>query len=134
MVIAGAGVAGLEALLVLRALAADLVEIELIAPTDRFVYRPLLVAEPFGIGTATEIDLAPIVAETGARHLRDALASVEPEKRVVHTTAGADVGYDALLVPPSGNPIEDDGRKNRAGGESSSDAGKDAQRGRAQRR
>jgi sulfide:quinone oxidoreductase len=105
VVIAGAGVAGLEALLALRALAGDRLELHLIAPTSTFVYRPLLVAEPFGIATAAHVDLAPIVAESGAHHRRDGVAGVEPEQHIVHTTAGAEVPYDALLLAVGARPV-----------------------------
>jgi hypothetical protein len=50
VLIAGGGVAGLEALLALRALAGDLVDLELLAPEPAFWYRPLAVAEPFDAG------------------------------------------------------------------------------------
>jgi sulfide:quinone oxidoreductase len=52
VVIAGGGVAGLEALLALRALAADRVDLTLIAPDDHFAYRPLAVAQPFALGAS----------------------------------------------------------------------------------
>ena len=48
VLIAGGGVAALEAMLALRALAADRVSVVLVAPDREFVYRPLAVAEPFG--------------------------------------------------------------------------------------
>jgi hypothetical protein len=50
VVVAGAGVAGLETLMALRALAGARVELTLIAPQDEFVYRPLAVEEPFASG------------------------------------------------------------------------------------
>src|SRR5918994_899446 len=105
VLIAGGGVAGLEALLALRALAGELVDIELIAPTDVFVYRPLLVAEPFGIGAATRVDLGPIVDEADARQTRDALALVEPRDRTITTRTGTKLAYDALLVAPGAHPV-----------------------------
>jgi hypothetical protein len=43
VVIAGGGVAGLEALLALRALAADRVQLTLVSPAADFFYRPLAV-------------------------------------------------------------------------------------------
>ena len=49
VVIAGGGVAGLEALLALHELAGPRVKVELLAPEREFVYRPLAVAEPFGL-------------------------------------------------------------------------------------
>jgi sulfide:quinone oxidoreductase len=106
VVIAGGGVAGLEAMLALRALAGDRVEIELLCPIDRFVYRPLLVAEPFGHAPTTIVDLASVVADSGADHRRDSLQSVELGARVVHTRAGARIEYDALLIALGAQPVE----------------------------
>ena len=53
VLIAGGGVAALEAALALRDLAADRVDVELLAPEPHFWYRPLSVAAPFELG---EID------------------------------------------------------------------------------
>ena len=50
VLIAGGGVAGLEALLALRDLAGDRVDLRLLAPEAEFVYRPMAVGEPFGRG------------------------------------------------------------------------------------
>jgi len=47
VVIAGGGVAALETLLALRALAGHLIDVTLISPTPEFVYRPVTVAEAF---------------------------------------------------------------------------------------
>ena len=48
VLIAGGGVAALEAALALRALAEDRVRVELLAPETQFWYRPLAVAD-FGV-------------------------------------------------------------------------------------
>ena len=48
VLIAGGGVAAIEAMLALHALAEDRVEIELLGPEPHFWYRPLSVVEPFG--------------------------------------------------------------------------------------
>ena len=61
MSIVGGGVAGLEAMLALRALAGTRVEIELLSPSDQFVYRPMLVAEPFGAAEVLRLDLRQAV-------------------------------------------------------------------------
>ena len=106
VLIAGAGVAGLEALLALRAHAEDLVDLHLLAPNDTFVYRPLLVAEPFGIATRTTLDLGPIVADAQVRRTRDALAGIDGGERSVTTTTGAKLSYDALVVAPGARPVE----------------------------
>ena len=58
VVIAGGGVAALEAMLALRRMAEDRVEILLISPERSFAYRPLAVAEPFDLGAERRFDLA----------------------------------------------------------------------------
>src|SRR4029453_14691842 len=67
VLIAGAGVAALEATLALRHLADELVEIELVAPEDEFVYRPMSVAEPFKQGEVRRFPLDRLVDPAGAR-------------------------------------------------------------------
>ena len=106
VVIAGGGVAGLEALLALRALAEELVDVELVSPTDEFVYRPMLVAEPFGAADALRIELERVARDAGARHTKDALVSVDPGARTINTASGKSLGYDALLIALGANPVE----------------------------
>jgi sulfide:quinone oxidoreductase len=48
VVIVGGGVAGLEALIALRALLGARVAVTLVSQDDWFINRPLTVAEPFG--------------------------------------------------------------------------------------
>jgi sulfide:quinone oxidoreductase len=106
VLIAGGGVAGLEALLALADLAEELVDVELISPGAEFVYRPLLVAEPFGAAEALRLDLRRIAAEAGARYTRGALASVDPARHAVATAEGVEIGYDLLLVAVGAQPVE----------------------------
>jgi sulfide:quinone oxidoreductase len=106
VVIAGGGVAGLEAVLALSELAEGLVDVELLSPNDEFVYRPLLVAEPFGAAEVLRIELAQVTADTAARHVKDELVSVEPGERTVATASGRTLQYDALLIALGANPIE----------------------------
>jgi sulfide:quinone oxidoreductase len=106
VVVAGGGVAGLEALLALSALADDLVDVELLSPTDEFVYRPLLVAEPFGKADVLTIGLEEVVREAGARHIKDSLVSVDPGARTLTTASGNTLGYEALLIALGANPVE----------------------------
>ena len=104
MLIAGGGVAGLEAALALQALAGDRVELELLSPADRFSYKPMLVAEPFGSGAATDFELAPILEAAAARHRRGALAEVEADERIAVTAEGERIGYEVLLVALGAQP------------------------------
>ncbi len=105
VVIAGGGVAGIEALLGLREVAGDRVELTLIAPQPDFTYRPMAVAEPFAVGLARTVPLAQLAADTGARLLGDALAGVDDAAGVVRLATGDTRRFDALLVAPGAHPV-----------------------------
>jgi sulfide:quinone oxidoreductase len=98
VLIAGGGVAGLEALLALRDLAGDRVDLTLLSPQPEFVYRPMAVAEPFGRGRAAHHELNGIAADVGADLVQGALAEVDGGGRFAVTAAGERLSYDALLV------------------------------------
>jgi len=98
VLIAGGGVAALEALLALRALAPEQTEITLLAPNSEFVYRPMTVREPFAYPQANRYALAPIVAEAGAELIAEELAWVDPQKRVAHTSGDVEIHYDELVL------------------------------------
>jgi len=98
VLIAGAGVAGLEAAFALRELAGDRVRLTLVAPTDEFVYRPMAIAEPFASGWAHHYPLPMLAAEAGAGLQHDAVSEVDAENRVVRTDRGSELRYDALVV------------------------------------
>jgi sulfide:quinone oxidoreductase len=96
--IAGGGVAGLETLLALQALAPASTAVTVIAPNDEFVYRPMTVREPFAYPQADRFELEPIVREAGAELLVDELAWVDPAARIAHTAGGGEIEYDALVL------------------------------------
>lgn len=98
VLIAGGGVAGLEALLALRSLAGPRVRVTLLAPDPEFVYRPLTVGEPFGLTRPRRLDLKRIVADSEARHRADSLAGVDLARRVVRTSGGEELRFGALIV------------------------------------
>jgi sulfide:quinone oxidoreductase len=98
VVIAGGGVAGLEALLALHALADDRVELTLVSPTPDFVYRPLAVAEPFALGAARRTPLADAARATDATLVQASLAGVDVANRTVRLGDGATLPYDALIL------------------------------------
>jgi sulfide:quinone oxidoreductase len=103
--ICGGGIAGVEGLLRLRRLAGDRLDVTLISPGQELVYRPLTVLEPFTGQQARRYPIARIVADTGARWVRDSLAWLDRAGQVVHTTAGGQVGYDALLLAIGGTEL-----------------------------
>jgi sulfide:quinone oxidoreductase len=98
VLIAGGGVAGLEAALALRALAEDRVSVEIVAPGPDFVYRPLAVAAPFGAGETHRFSLHALAQETGAELTEASVRAVRPERMTVETQDGGELPYDALLL------------------------------------
>jgi sulfide:quinone oxidoreductase len=104
VLIAGGGIAGLEALLALRDLAKDRVELTLIAPDPDFVYKPLTVEEPFSAQPAEQHALAPLAAELGARFLQLGLERVLSEDHVVELSDGSRLDYDTLVICVGGRP------------------------------
>jgi sulfide:quinone oxidoreductase len=106
VLIAGGGVAALEAVLALEALAGARVRMELLTPADEFVFRPLLVGEPFDRTEARHVALRELLAGRPVRHVQDGLAAVDAAARCVRTTSGADRGYDALLVASGARTAE----------------------------
>ncbi|HLJ03677.1 MAG TPA: FAD-dependent oxidoreductase [Solirubrobacteraceae bacterium] len=98
VLVAGGGVAGLEALLALRDLAPGRVALTLLSSEAEFVYRPMAVAEPFARGHADRLELADIAAELGVELVHGALAAVDPGGRTAVTADGGSLSYDGLLV------------------------------------
>jgi sulfide:quinone oxidoreductase len=98
VVVAGAGVAGLETALALQALAPQHVSVELIAPESEFVYRPLAVAEPFQVGEVRRFPLARLVEAAGAELRPGTFAAVDPEEKRATLTDGSTVEYDVLVL------------------------------------
>jgi sulfide:quinone oxidoreductase len=106
IVIAGGGVAGLEALLALGALAGDRARLTLVAPDRDFVYKPLAVAEPFALGSSLRVPLARFAADAGAELVHDAVRSVDDAAGEVRLGSGRRLRYDALLVAPGARAVD----------------------------
>jgi sulfide:quinone oxidoreductase len=98
VLIAGGGVAALETALALKDIAPARTDVTVIAPNTEFVYRPMVVREPFAYGRARRYPLAPIVADAGATLLPGELASIDPAAKRIHTKAGESIEYDALVL------------------------------------
>lgn len=105
VVIAGGGVAGLEALLGLRAMAGDRVRLTLIAPDPDFSYRPLAVAEPFALGHAHKVPLRRFTDDVGAELVIESLESVDDAAGELHLGDRSTRSYDALLVATGGRAV-----------------------------
>jgi sulfide:quinone oxidoreductase len=98
VVVAGGGIAGLEAVLALHALASDRLDVTLVSSDDELAYRPLSVAEPFGLGDVRRYDVAHLASEHGAAFNFGFLDRVDPERRIAHLSGAREVPYDDLIV------------------------------------
>jgi sulfide:quinone oxidoreductase len=105
VLIAGGGVAALEATLALRALAEKRVALELVAPEREFTYRPLAVVEPFRVGEVGRFALPRLTDAAGAELREGLVASVQPERHVVVTDSGEELSYDILLLALGARPL-----------------------------
>jgi sulfide:quinone oxidoreductase len=106
VLIAGAGVAALETALALRALAEDLVSVELVAPEQEFTYRPLAVAEPFRVGEVRRFPLSRLVTATGAALRQGTVAQVDPDENVALLEDGQALDFDAFVLTLGARPRE----------------------------
>jgi sulfide:quinone oxidoreductase len=106
VIVAGAGIAGLELALALRDLAEALVSVELVAPETEFVYRPMAVAEPFRSDEVRRFPLERLVAATGASLRAGTVKSIEPERKEVALDEGITLEYDAFVLAVGTQPRE----------------------------
>jgi sulfide:quinone oxidoreductase len=102
VVIVGGGVAGLEALMALHDLARGRAALTLVSSQPDFVYKPLMVEEPFGMGPAEQHALAPLAAELEAEFVERGVKSVDPGEHTVELVDGAELAYDYLVVCAGG--------------------------------
>jgi sulfide:quinone oxidoreductase len=104
IVIAGGGVAALEALVALHHQAPAACRITLACPNSTFAYRPLAVQEPFGGGAGRRYSVATMARDLGAAYVRDTLSRIDaPEHRIV-LQSGASLEYDTLCVATGARP------------------------------
>ncbi len=105
VVIVGGGIAALEAVLALHALAGPRVGVTLVSPSPTFSLRPLSVLVPFGKGAPKQADLDEILREHDGVFLQDAVLSVDGERKVVVLAGGDELEYDTLLLAPGARPV-----------------------------
>jgi sulfide:quinone oxidoreductase len=103
VVVCGGGIAAVEAVLRLRRLAGDRVQLTLVCADSSLAYRPLAVQESFGLPGARRYPLERIASDVAARWVRDRLVSVDTASRIVYTDGGAELVYDALLLAIGGS-------------------------------
>jgi sulfide:quinone oxidoreductase len=98
--VAGGGVAAIETVLALRALAGDRVEVELLAPGGDFIARAPSVRAPFDGADTPRVALD----ELGVTRHRGSLAAVEGDVAV--TTDGGRHRFDRLVVAVGARPVD----------------------------
>ena len=98
VLIAGGGVAALEAAIALRELAGDRAEVTMCSPREDFIYRPFAVAAPYGASRPMRYDLAQLAERCGAGFHLATVASVDGEAQRVRIHDGEEIAYDYLIV------------------------------------
>ena len=98
VLVAGGGIAGLEALLALHDLAGDRVELALAAPEPDFTYKPLTVEEAFSMQPAERRELGPVAAEIGAELVHGRVIAVDAASHRVALEGGEELAYDMALL------------------------------------
>jgi sulfide:quinone oxidoreductase len=98
VLIAGAGVAGLEAVLALRAGLGDQVDITIVSPETKFVNSSMALNEPSKPQRRHGLALRDVASDLAARWHRGSLRSVDAERRTVVTADGLEFAYDKLIL------------------------------------
>lgn len=100
VLIAGGGVAAVETVLALRALAGDRVAIDVLSPGDELVERPWSVLTPF------TGEPAPRALLEGVRRHHGSLAAVKVAPHLVTTADGGQLRYERLVIAAGARRVE----------------------------
>src|SRR3954453_2276190 len=105
VLIAGGGVAAVEALLALKDAAGDRVTVSVLSASHELELRALTVATPFSQSPERRrFPLAPLAERGGAERHTGTLAEVVPEERRVVTADGQSLPYDHLILAVGARP------------------------------
>ena len=98
IVVAGGGIAAIEFVLALRALIGANAAISVVSPSRDLILRPSLVAAPLGLLARHSYPLIDLASDIGFTHVREAVASVDPDRRRVIVRSGDTISYDTLVL------------------------------------
>jgi len=98
VLVAGGGIAALEATFALAALAGGRVFTRVLSPDDMFTDRPRTIGLPFNQSYPEHYPLAPLLARAGAELVNAEVVDVDPQRRVVTTAEEEEHPYDALIL------------------------------------
>lgn len=105
VLIAGAGIAALEAALALRSyLGPDHLTVTLLSPNENMHYPPLAVLQPFGGDEPWSLPLATFAADVQVDHHHGVLAAVDLDRQVARTSNAEELAFSALLVATGARP------------------------------
>jgi sulfide:quinone oxidoreductase len=105
VVIAGGGVAALEAMIALHATSNTRLDVSMISASDTFTYRPLAVGEPFGLGHPARYPLSRLCEDHDASLLHARVDRVRTDDRQVELDDGSTIDYDRLIVAVGAKPV-----------------------------
>jgi sulfide:quinone oxidoreductase len=104
LLIAGGGPAALEGALAVQRLAGERVRVTLVSAGEDFVYRPVAVAEPFGLAAPERFSLRGIAADRGFGFRLGAVRAVDAAGHRVRCDDGEWLSYDSLLLAIGARP------------------------------
>jgi sulfide:quinone oxidoreductase len=105
ILVAGAGVSGLETVLALESLAPGGFDIEVLSPERHFVHRPHSSGAPFEPTSPIRTELAAIADDRGFDLTRDALDRVDAAGHEAVTQGGERMAYDVLVLALGARPV-----------------------------
>jgi sulfide:quinone oxidoreductase len=97
IVIAGGGVAALEAAIALRALIGLEPNITMVAPNDHFVYQPMSVGTPFAMGDTPRLPLGEFAEDVDVEWRKAGVTGVGKDRAVLLNDGGF-VAYDKAII------------------------------------
>lgn len=104
VLIAGGGLAGIEAALALRAAAGDRASVTVIDPRPRFQVPSTAAGRAFDLGWSIDQPMGVVVEGAGARLRRGRLAAIDGARRIAMLAGGELMPYDHLVVAVGGRP------------------------------
>ncbi len=105
VLIAGGGIAGVEAALAVRAFAGPAADVLVVDPGRRFTVPGTATARAFGMGTGVDLRLADVVHRAGATLLNGRVGAVDPGRHAVVLEGGEVLTYDALVLAVGARPV-----------------------------
>jgi len=104
VVVVGGGIAALETVLALHALAHEVVHVTVVAPDDAFALSSLSVSWLFERGAGRRLRWSEAMDEHAGRLVRTTVTKVDTTRRRVCCRDGTTVPYDVLVLAPGAVP------------------------------